>query len=148
MGYRDSLKRAGRVAQVVGALLLGAAAGYFVASLRADAEMQKAQQSFTERNTKLESQYNAVLAREEALLARRDLHRALVSLEQRNFGTTEQLARQAGERLERQGEEYATLSQTLSSFRPTVSDDVSGQRQALLDIVRRLDEMIDGMQRP
>ena len=144
----SSLGRAWHIAQLLVCAALEAAAGYAVASLRADVALQQSEQAAQERLSALEVRTQALEAREGALLARRDLHLALLALEERNFGTAERLARKAGEGVGKLGEAYAEPAKSLQGFRPTVSDNISEQRQALLDIARQLDQRIDAPASP
>lgn len=134
--------RVWRIGQLVAMALLGIAVGYGAGALRGRSALTQAQKSFADERSRLEAQHRAAASRVRALLARRDIHRALTSLEQRNFGTVEQFVRQAGAVLEPLGGDYAPLAEQLQTFRPTISDDVAGQGRQLMGIAQRLDDLI------
>ncbi len=146
LSFRERLRKAWHVTVVMGWVFLGAAVGWGIGSIQGRLAMQEARRGFDEEKAQLAAKAQQAAVTERALLARRGIHQALVALEQRNFGTAEEIARQAGEQLSSLGEgweDYAEMAQLLSEFRPTVSDDVSEQRRQLMELSRRFDQLWD-----
>lgn len=139
---KERLNRAWRIAVIAGWVALGGALGYAVGAIEGRFALQRQTRSFVQQSTESQARHAAAAERERALLARRDLHRALIALEQRNFGTTEQHARRAGNLLGELSEDYAGLTEELRAFRPTVSDDIGQQQEVLLATAARLDKLI------
>lgn len=80
------------------------------------------------------------------LTARRDLHRAAMELERKNFGSAEQHLRGAASTLldvPALPEPYQALAKELRDQRLPVSDDVSQERTQLFDLAQRFDALLD-----
>lgn len=140
--FKQRVSRAWRITQIAAWVVLGGVLGYVGGAIEGKLDLRQQATLFTQSQAELQERYAQAARRERVLLARRDLHRALISLQQRNFGTTEKHARQAGTLLAEVGGDYAQFSEELKSFRPTVSDDIGQQREDLLATAARLDELL------
>jgi hypothetical protein len=80
------------------------------------------------------------------LEARRQLHMALVALDQRNFGIAQQHVGRSGRLLEGSqsppNSELGRLGQTMVSKRLVATEDLAAQRRELLAWAARLDELV------
>jgi hypothetical protein len=147
--WKERTARAWRWTKLGATLALGGALGWVVANLQGEAKLQKLQSDYEQRLTTQRELAQPLEARVEALRARRSIHFALIALDQRNFGTAEREARDAGEGLAALGPSaptYAEVAEQLQSFRPRVSDDTSEQRAHLLGLAKRFDELFDAKQ--
>lgn len=144
--WKQKTARAWRITKLVATLFVGGALGWVVASLQGEARLQRMQSDYEARLTTQRELTQPLEARLLALKARRAMHLSLIALEQRNFGTAERHAREAGEGLAAMGpgaERYAELADELQSFRPRVSDDISEQRAHLIEFSRQFDAIFD-----
>lgn len=147
---KERATRAWYWTKLAGTLALGGAIGWVIANLQGEAKLQRLQSDYEQRLTTQRELAEPLEAKVEALRARRAIHFALVALDQRNFGTAERDARQAGEALAALGPSapaYAELAEQLQSYRPRVSDDTSEQRAQLLALATRFDEIFDAKQK-
>ena len=77
------------------------------------------------------------------LEARRQLHLALLALDQRNFGTAQSHLHAAGALLEGAANgDGAALAEPLKAMNLVAVSDFSGQRERVLDFARRLDAVV------
>lgn len=78
------------------------------------------------------------------LEARRQLHLALIALDQRNFGTAQTHLQAAGTLLDGAGGDGPALGQQIKATELVVASDFSAQRERVLDFARRLDALLGG----
>jgi cellobiose-specific phosphotransferase system component IIA len=78
----------------------------------------------------------------EVLEARRALHRALVALDERNFGIAQQKLEQAGALLAKGDKELEALGKAISAYRLLATEDVGAQRTRVLVFATKLDELV------
>ncbi len=81
-------------------------------------------------------------ARINVLEARRMIHRAVLELQARNFGTAEQVARRAGEFLPEESPELSDARVSLLEFSSKVTPDVGEQIAVLEAAARTIDETL------
>lgn len=124
-----------RAARLTAWVLLGGVLGYVGATLRAEFTLRDLHQSHAAEANRLR-----------VLVARRDLHRATMELDRKNFGTAEQRLQEAAATLldltPAQGQ-YEALAKELRDQRLPVADDVSQERAKLFDLAQRFDELLD-----
>lgn len=121
--------------KLVAWIVLGGLLGYAGATLQAQ---------FTLRD--LSHSHAADVTRLRLLTARRDLHRAGMELERKNFGSAELRLRGAASTLldvTAVPEAYQALAKEMREQRLPVSDDVSQERAQLFDLAQRFDELLD-----
>lgn len=87
---------------------------------------------------------DAANAKIKQLDARRHLHLALMSMEQRNFGIAQEHVTSAGTLLQASSPEgeLKKLADELRAFKLTASEDQSKERQALLGFAEKLDKIL------
>jgi len=78
------------------------------------------------------------------LEARRQLHLALMALEDRNFGTAQKTLSLAGTMLAKGGpsEELAKLAEEIANYKFMAGEDISTDRQKLMAWTLRFDELL------
>jgi hypothetical protein len=80
----------------------------------------------------------------QALEARRELHRAVMALDDRNFGIARDALSRARSGLRTvKDTEIEPIAGRVQAFEMNVSDDVGAQRSMLIDIMRALDTALD-----
>jgi hypothetical protein len=150
---KDRLKR-GLLYGAVGVAVVGAA--YGVGRGQGAMQLREAREGFEAQAA--EHQREAEAAREQAvaarqvrahLEARRRLHRAVLALDERNFGIAQAHLAAAAAMLEQSGKgaEARTLADELRAVRLLATEDLASQRQPLVKWALRLDE-IEPLQDP
>lgn len=90
------------------------------------------------------SQLDSEKALVDQLEARRRLHMALLAMDQRNFGIADQDMNAAAKLLARSkpAGDLAKLQQQVAGFKLVATEDLAGQRQKILDMVHRFDQLV------
>lgn len=86
----------------------------------------------------------SIQARATHLEARRQLHLALMALEDRNFGTAQKTLTQAGSLLAQHepSDELQALSNEVGGYKLKAGEDISTERQKLMAWIVRFDELL------
>lgn len=134
-----------------GAAVLAGGVGYGTAHLQgrsmlaaADAQARQAATARAEAERAAEARELARASRVQALEARRELHRVVMSLDARNFGIARDALARARSSLEAAKDPALdSVAKRLEAYEPSVSDDVGADRGALLDIAGALDAALD-----
>ncbi|MDX2051316.1 MAG: hypothetical protein SFV15_02930 [Polyangiaceae bacterium] len=121
-GFKQTLKKLGLL---LGALAIAYGAGRFQ-SARAWHATENAQ------------------AQTQKLEARRQLHLALMALEDRNFGTAQKTLTQAGAilRASQPSDEFSELAGEIENYKFVAGEDVSTDRQKVLGFTQRFDQLL------
>lgn len=153
------LERIKRPAISVGVVALALAGGFLWAKVVGDQALSEAEGTYeatlSSKQASLhesDAALNRAQARGKILAAYRDLHLALMALEERNFGTSSMHLKQAGKRLatvaepgagQREVQTAREVAAEISDWRPDVTEDVGQQRSKVLGFLRRLDPLVD-----
>jgi hypothetical protein len=143
----DALKK--RLIYAAAALAIVGTA-YGIGRAQGAAQLREAQSRFEERTTEHERKsqqlQESLTAAERVrahLEARRRLHRAMLALDERNFGIAHAHVQAAASMLDRGGDggDARALSEELRAFRLVATEDLGSQRQPLLKWALRIDEL-------
>jgi len=152
------LQRLKKPAISLGIVALAFAGGFLWARVAGDRTLSEAKSEYETTLASARTEFeksDAALARAQArgqmLTAYRDLHLALMALEERNFGTANNHLNRAGKILATVSEPGATKQQAqiarevgeaILAWRPDVSQDVGKQRHTVLGFAGRLDPLV------
>lgn len=142
-------KKAQRVLIVLALFVLALAVAYTVGRVQTASHVTEAKQK-VQQIDKSQKQTRSQLDSEKALVdrleARRRLHLALLAMDQRNFGIADQHMHVAARLLARSkpaaGSDLAKLQHRVAAFKLVATEDLAGQRQKILDLVHRFDELV------
>ncbi len=143
------VKKAQRVMILVGLAVLALVVAYTVGRVQTASHVTEAKRQ-VEQIDKSQKQTKGQLDSEKALVdqleARRRLHMALLAMDQRNFGIADQHMQAAAKLLARSkpaaGTDLDKLRGEVASFKLVATEDLAGQRQKILDMVHRFDELV------
>jgi hypothetical protein len=100
----------------------------------------------TERTAQAQADQHADRVR--LLEGRRDLHRVLLALDERNFGIAREALERGGSSISAvKRAEIESIAGRFVAFEMNVSDDIGAQRSVLVQIVRDLDTALDASPR-
>lgn len=108
----------------------------------AEKKVDKAHETQKQTSTQLDSEKALV----DRLEARRRLHLALLALDQRNFGIADAHMGAAAKLLARSqpaaDSDLGKLEKQVGAFKLVATEDLAGQRQKILDMAHRFDELV------
>ena len=136
-----------RVLILSGAIVAGLGAAYGGGRLQGHAAVGESEERVGKAEAEAQSikrDLDAAKAKATQLDARRHLHLALMSMEQRNFGIAQEHVTNAGALLQSTSPEgeLKKLADEIRAFKLTASEDQSKERQALLGFAEKLDKIL------
>lgn len=134
---------------VLAALLLAYGIGRLQGAAQLDeveAKAERALETEQQASSKLQAELEAERSRASRLESRRRLHLALLALDERNFGTAQAQLAGAARLLEKSrletGSDLDKLKAQLAGYKLVAGEDVGQQRDYLLGLTRRFDQLV------